>query len=119
MVVYHAWVLTGGPLLGGGRALLSAGFLAVDLFFVLSAFVLFLPTARSGEFGSRREYARRRAARILPAYYVALVVALICFPLPARRRAAADARRRVRPRRASCRSRRGLCPATTARSASA
>jgi peptidoglycan/LPS O-acetylase OafA/YrhL len=84
MVVYHAWVLTGGPLLGGGRALLSAGFLAVDLFFVLSAFVLFLPTARSGEFGSWREYARRRAARILPAYYVALAVALVCFPLLAR-----------------------------------
>ncbi|WP_028065355.1 acyltransferase family protein [Solirubrobacter soli] len=79
MVVYHAWVLTGGPLLGGGRALLSGGFLAVDLFFVLSAFVLTLPAAHSGEFGSWREYALRRAARIVPAYYAALAVALLLF----------------------------------------
>src|SRR4051794_3063512 len=69
MVVYHAWVLTGGPLLGGGRAVLSGGFLAVDLFFVLSAFVLTLPVARAGEFGSWREYALRRSAQIVPAYY--------------------------------------------------
>jgi peptidoglycan/LPS O-acetylase OafA/YrhL len=79
MVTYHAWVLTGGPLLGGGRAVLSGGFLAVDLFFVLSAFVLTLPTARSGSFGSWRDYALRRAARILPAYYAAVAVALILF----------------------------------------
>ncbi len=79
MVVYHAWVLTGGPLLGGGRAVLSGGFLAVDLFFVLSAFVLTLPAARTGEFGAWREYALRRAARIVPAYYAALAVALVLF----------------------------------------
>ena len=79
MVIYHAWVLTGGPPLHGGRALVSAGFLAVDLFFVLSAFVLFLPTARSGRFGSRSEYARRRVARVVPAYYVALAVALLAY----------------------------------------
>ena len=79
MVVYHAWVLTGGPLLGGGRAVLSGGFLAVDLFFVLSAFVLTLPAARTGDFGSWRDYALRRAARIVPAYYAALAVALVLF----------------------------------------
>jgi peptidoglycan/LPS O-acetylase OafA/YrhL len=79
MVVYHAWVLTGGPRLGGAGTLLSGGFLAVDLFFVLSAFVLLMPAAISGSFGSWREYARRRAARILPAYYAALAVALVAF----------------------------------------
>jgi peptidoglycan/LPS O-acetylase OafA/YrhL len=79
MVVYHAWVLTGGPLLGGGRALLSGGFLAVDLFFVLSAFVLTLPAARTGTFGSWRRYALRRAARIVPAYYAAIAVALVLY----------------------------------------
>jgi peptidoglycan/LPS O-acetylase OafA/YrhL len=79
MVVYHAWVLTGGPLLGGGRSLISGGFLAVDLFFVLSAFVLCLPAATTGSFGSWKDYALRRAARIVPAYYAALAVALILF----------------------------------------
>src|SRR4051794_21653401 len=96
MVVYHAWVLTGGPLLGGGRAVLSGGFLAVDLFFVLSAFVLTLPAARSGDFGSWRDYALRRAARIVPAYYAALAVALVLFhplagPAADRRPPTADA----------------------------
>ena len=96
MVVYHAWVLTGGPLLGGGRSLISGGFLAVDLFFVLSAFVLCLPAATTGSFGSWKDYALRRAARIVPAYYAALAVALILFhPLagPRRRSPPADARR--------------------------
>jgi acetyltransferase len=96
MVVYHAWVLTGGPLLGGGRAVLSGGFLAVDLFFVLSAFVLTLPAARTGDFGSWREYTLRRAARIVPAYYAALAVALLLFhplagPAADRRPPTADA----------------------------
>jgi peptidoglycan/LPS O-acetylase OafA/YrhL len=79
MVVYHAWVLTGGPLLGGGRAVISGGFLAIDLFFVLSAFVLLLPAARTGTFGSVKDYALRRAARIVPAYYAALAIALVGF----------------------------------------
>src|SRR4051794_38591497 len=96
MVVYHAWVLTGGPLLGGGRAVLSGGFLAVDLFFVLSAFVLTLPAARTGEFGAWGDYAVRRAARIVPAYYVALATALALFhplagPAADRRPPTADA----------------------------
>src|SRR4051794_12710666 len=67
MVVYHAWVLTGGPALGGGRVVLSGGFLAVALFFVLSAFVLTLPAARTGDFGAWREYTLRRGARVVPA----------------------------------------------------
>ena len=110
MVVYHAWVLTGGPLLGGGRAVLSGGFLAVDLFFVLSAFVLLLPAARTGDVRLLADYALRRAARILPAYYAALAVALILFHAarrPRRRPPPADAGRRARAHDASCRSRRG------------
>ena len=64
------------------RDLLSSGFLAVSLFFVLSGFVLFLPVARrGGSFGSVRTYARRRAARILPAYYVVLIVCVLAYPL--------------------------------------
>ena len=122
MVVYHAWVLTGGPLLGGGRAVLSGGFLAVDLFFVLSAFVLTLPAARSGDFGSWRDYALRRAARIVPAYYAALAIALVLFhplagPAADRRPPTADALLAAPDLPAG----RGAAasPATTARSASA
>jgi len=61
---------------------LSSGFLAVSLFFVLSGFVLYLPVARrNGTFGSVGAYARRRMARVLPAYYVVLLICLLAFPL--------------------------------------
>lgn len=91
MVVYHAWVLTVASLDGGVvRRLVSSGFLSVDLFFVLSAFVLFLPVAATGAFGSRRAYAVRRVARIVPAYYVAIGLAIVAFPLLASPLAAAN-----------------------------
>ena len=46
--------------------------------FIVSGFVLFLPVAaRDGEFGDVGRYALRRAARILPAYWVSLVVAIV------------------------------------------
>ena len=48
------------------RAGVSAGLLAVDLFFVLTAFVLFLPVVRPGAFPPLGDYVLRRAARILP-----------------------------------------------------
>src|SRR5690348_8937986 len=54
----------------------------VDLFFVLSGFLLFLPYARAmldgQQLPSARRFYRRRALRILPAYWVclAIVVAL-------------------------------------------
>ena len=64
------------------RNLLSSGFLAVSLFFVLSGFVLYLPVARrDGAFGPVGAYARRRLARVLPAYYVVLTVCLVAWPL--------------------------------------
>ena len=84
ILLYHCWLLSGEPALGGGpaRDVLSAGFLAVTLFFVLSGFVLFLPVARrGGDFGSVGAYARRRAARVVPAYYAVLALCLLCYPL--------------------------------------
>jgi peptidoglycan/LPS O-acetylase OafA/YrhL len=84
ILLYHCWLLSGEPALGGGpaRDVLSASFLAVTLFFVLSGFVLFLPVARrDGEFGSVAAYARRRVARVVPAYYVVLAVCLLAYPL--------------------------------------
>ncbi len=48
------------------------------MLFVVSGFVLFLPTAaRGGRFGDVGDYALRRAARILPAYWLSLVVAIV------------------------------------------
>ncbi len=50
------------------------------LFFVLSGFLLYQPWLRAAADGERpdlRSYVRRRAARILPAYYVALVGSLV------------------------------------------
>lgn len=49
----------------------------VDVLFILSGFVVFLPTvARGGEFGSVASYAIRRAARLLPAFWLAIVVVI-------------------------------------------
>lgn len=84
VAAYHAWLLSGEAPLGGGalRDALSSGYFAASFFFVLSGFVLLWPVAlRGGEFGSIRRYARRRIARIVPAYYVALAVGVVLLPL--------------------------------------
>lgn len=47
----------------------------VDVLFIISGFVVFLPTvAQRGRFGSVGAYAIRRAARLLPAFWVSLLV---------------------------------------------
>src|SRR5439155_21357650 len=84
VVLYHCMYGAGLPLLGSDllRNYLMAGFVGVDFFLVLSGFLLFLPVAAArGRFGDVRSYALRRVARILPAYYVALVatVGLLLF----------------------------------------
>ncbi|MBK9265441.1 MAG: acyltransferase [Polyangiaceae bacterium] len=61
-----AWILT----------ILHHAWWGVDLFFVLSGFSLALSWFRSGG-QSARTFFIRRAARILPAYYVALAVTLL------------------------------------------
>jgi len=50
------------------------GSLPVPLFIVLSGIVLTLPVASRGSMSSVREFYGRRALRILPAYYVALLL---------------------------------------------
>jgi peptidoglycan/LPS O-acetylase OafA/YrhL len=76
VLVFHCWTLTDPGLDGSWlRALVASAELGVDFFFVISGFVLFLPVVRhEGRFGSIGSYALRRVARIVPAYYVALVV---------------------------------------------
>jgi peptidoglycan/LPS O-acetylase OafA/YrhL len=50
----------------------------VDILFILSGFVVFLPTvARHGDFGNVGAYAIRRAARLLPAFWVAMAVVVL------------------------------------------
>ena len=61
------------------------GYLGVELFFVISGFVLFLPDARAalgrGRALGLREFARRRAIKIVPSYAAALVVtAVVALP---------------------------------------
>jgi len=50
----------------------------IDVFFIISGFVLFLPViARGGDLGGVRSFYIRRAARIYPAYWLSLVVLLV------------------------------------------
>jgi peptidoglycan/LPS O-acetylase OafA/YrhL len=53
----------------------------VDIFFVLSGMVMFLPVAVNGTLGDWRAYAIRRVARILPLYWFVIVVLIAIFPL--------------------------------------
>ncbi|MDQ6935334.1 MAG: acyltransferase [Actinomycetota bacterium] len=84
VVLYHVVYGAGLPQLGNGslRDVFMSGYMGVDFFFVISGFVLFLPTVLAhGRFGSVRAYGIRRAARIIPAYYVVLVAVVVLQPL--------------------------------------
>jgi peptidoglycan/LPS O-acetylase OafA/YrhL len=87
VVVYHCFTLAvvgsrpeGG--VGPGWWLLGAGSLGVDLFFVLSGFLLVGSWERcrrrhpGGLRDALREYGRNRSLRILPAYWASLAVLL-------------------------------------------
>ena len=67
------------------RTLLGGGF-GVYLFFTLSGYLLFLPWVRAAFAGGKpvdlRRYARNRAVRILPLYYVVAVTYLIVTGAP-------------------------------------
>jgi peptidoglycan/LPS O-acetylase OafA/YrhL len=62
-------------------SLLLGSEIVLPLYFVISGFVIFLPAARSdGTMGDLAWYAVRRVARIVPAYYVMLVVLILGWP---------------------------------------
>jgi peptidoglycan/LPS O-acetylase OafA/YrhL len=62
----------------GGQLIWAIGPQFVDILFIVSGFVVFLPTvAQRGAFGSVPSYAIRRGARLFPAYWLSLVVMLI------------------------------------------
>lgn len=86
VVLYHAWLFTGltgqatsSPQLAVPRLIVGHGYLGVPVFIVLSGYVLMLPIARAGAgwytkgFGT---YIFRRAKRILPPYYAALLLSI-------------------------------------------
>ncbi|WP_433832965.1 acyltransferase family protein [Actinoplanes sp. CA-015351] len=82
VVLFHCWAYTfrGFPRYRGPDWLSWLGFgrLSVVLFLVLSGFSLALAAARNDwRLGSLASYARRRAWRILPAYWAALAFSLV------------------------------------------
>jgi peptidoglycan/LPS O-acetylase OafA/YrhL len=89
VVIYHVMISTNVHVVFFGQNLdflwfyLESG---VDLFFVLSGFLLFMPYARAmlqaRPLPSARRFYQRRALRILPAYWVCLA-ALVFVQLPA------------------------------------
>jgi peptidoglycan/LPS O-acetylase OafA/YrhL len=79
VMVFHVFLLTGAlGRRGIGDAVAVAGSLGPTLFFAISGFLLYRPwvAARRAEDPqpSTRRYLRRRALRILPAYWFALTV---------------------------------------------
>ncbi len=82
VMLFHLWMLAGSPrLLPFGvdvTALFSCGFLGVDLFFVLSGFLLGLPFLRWAQgrrdFPGLWQFWKRRCLRVLPAYYAQLAI---------------------------------------------
>lgn len=82
VLLFHCWAYTfrGFPRYRGPEWLSWLGFgrLAVVMFLVLSGFSLSMAAARNGwRLGSLSRYARRRAWRILPAYWAALAFSLV------------------------------------------
>lgn len=69
-------------------------YFSVDFLFVVSGFVLFLPAVARRSFGSVRSYAMRLAGKIVPSYYVSILITLVVLAMipawyPARDDAAA------------------------------
>ena len=82
IVIFHVLinagvvVRAGGSL--GGQLIWGFGPQLVDVLFIVSGFVVYLPTvAQKGRFGSASAYAIRRGARLFPAYWLSLVIMLL------------------------------------------
>ena len=89
VALWHTWKFSGRPtyelMLWGSNVdltpLIRTGWAGVDVFFVLSGFVLGLPYCQA-LLGNRPpigtgEFFRRRLLRVLPAYYIQLIILLL------------------------------------------
>jgi peptidoglycan/LPS O-acetylase OafA/YrhL len=87
VLLTHVAFQTGEVQRGAGGAVLGRFDAGVAVFFVLSGFLLHRPYARArltgGRWPSTRRYAVRRAARILPAYWLALTAVAVTSSVPA------------------------------------
>jgi peptidoglycan/LPS O-acetylase OafA/YrhL len=84
VLLTHVAFQTGEVTRGAGGALLARFDVGVAVFFVLSGFLLYRPHAVALQTGrgapAVRRYALRRAARILPAYWLALGAVVLAAP---------------------------------------
>jgi peptidoglycan/LPS O-acetylase OafA/YrhL len=88
VLTFHVWLYRigdpPGPRRTVGDHLLFQGNLGLICFFVLSGYLLYRAFARAALTGRRADlggYARRRAARILPAYYACVAGCLLLYAL--------------------------------------
>jgi len=81
VLLFHLYQYSGSPDLGPLTSLAGCGYMGVDLFFVLSGFLLSMPFHRdrmeAAPAPNLMRYAWRRCKRVLPAYYVQIVV-IVC-----------------------------------------
>ena len=89
VVWYHFWQQSWlMPIVGDFNMdwLPRNGAILVDFMILLSGFCLFLPYAREMVYGEKAPSAgtfyRKRVARIMPSYYISLLIVLFCFALP-------------------------------------
>lgn len=78
VILYDIWRFNHQPEIWPLTPLMQSGHLGVEVFMVLSGFCLFYPMAKSDalEKGQWRTFFRRRARRILPPYYAAMIYAI-------------------------------------------
>jgi peptidoglycan/LPS O-acetylase OafA/YrhL len=86
VLLFHYWTMTGRqPLPTPLLVVVTNGGVGVDIFFVISGFILFLPWARAGWTGEQvkvRRFLRNRFLRVVPAFWFnAAVLLVISFPM--------------------------------------
>jgi len=63
------------------RGLVEGSYLALDVLFFTSGFVLFLPVVAAGRFGSVRAFLIRRFSRMVPPCWTCLLVIFLAYPV--------------------------------------